>query len=154
MSESLDDFYMRLAYSLAESAASLGEVPVGAVIVHQDGRIVGTGFNLRETKSVAIRHAEIEAIEHACRSLSSWRLSECSLYVTLEPCIMCAGAVHQARLARVVYGATDPKAGAMGSLYDIHNDQRLNHRLPVTSGVLSEECGRILQDFFRARRSK
>jgi tRNA(adenine34) deaminase len=150
--ESRDEAWMRVAYSLAETAAALGEVPVGAVVVHRDGRLLGTGFNLRETKQDALRHAEIEAIEHACRTLGAWRLSECDLYVTLEPCVMCAGAIHQARLNRVVYGAMDPKAGAMGSLYAIHEDQRLNHRLPVTTGVMGEACGLVLRDFFRARR--
>ncbi len=144
---------MQAALTLARQAAGQGEVPIGAVIV-KDGQIVGSGFNLRETARDAVRHAEIDAIQAACRTLDSWRLGGCTLYVTLEPCLMCAGAIYQARLDQVVFGAMDPKAGAMGSLYHVHEDTRLNHRLPVTSGVLAEACGGVLRDFFRARRGK
>ena len=142
---------MRHALDLARAVAAQGEVPVGAVIV-RDGQLVASGANGRETQQDAIRHAEIEAISRACQALGTWRLAGCELYVTLEPCLMCAGAIYQARLDRVVFGAFDPKAGAMGSLYKIHEDERLNHRLPVVGGVLATECGQVLKDFFRARR--
>lgn len=143
---------MRRALELARAASSRGEVPVGAVVV-KDGKIIGEGANAREEANDALRHAEMDAIGQACKSLGSWRLTGCTLYVTLEPCLMCAGAIWQARLDRVVYGATDPKAGAMGSLYKVHEDARLNHRLPVETGILADECGQILKDFFKAKRS-
>jgi len=142
---------MRAALAEADKARALGEVPIGAVVV-KDGAIIGTGHNLRETRRSALRHAEIDAIEMACANVGAWRLLGCELYVTLEPCLMCAGAIYQARLDRVVFGALDPKAGAMGSLYRVHEDARLNHRLPVVKGVLAEECGQILRDFFKAKR--
>jgi len=142
---------MRAALAEADKARALGEVPIGAVVV-KDGAIIGTGHNLRETRRSALRHAEIDAIEMACANVGAWRLLGCELYVTLEPCLMCAGAIYQARLDRVVFGALDPKAGAMGSLYRVHEDARLNHRLPVVEGVLAEECGQILRDFFKAKR--
>src|SRR5262249_3645971 len=134
-------------------AAGRGEVPVGAVIV-RDGAVIGRGYNLREARQCATEHAEMAAIREACAQLKTWRLSGCELYVTLEPCLMCAGAIYQARLDRVVFGALDPKAGAMGSLYKVNEDTRLNHRLPVVSEVLAEECGAVLKDFFRAKRGK
>lgn len=142
---------MTEALALARDAATRGEVPVGAVIV-RDGIVVGRGANLRETRQDATEHAEMAAIREACTTLKSWRLTGCELYVTLEPCLMCAGAIYQARLDRVVFGALDPKAGAMGSLYKVHEDARLNHRLPVEAGVLGDECGLVLKEFFRARR--
>ncbi|MCX6108658.1 MAG: tRNA adenosine(34) deaminase TadA [Proteobacteria bacterium] len=142
---------MAMALDLARQAALRGEVPVGAVIV-KDGQLIASGANAREEFQDALRHAEIDAIGAACKQLGAWRLSGCTLYVTLEPCLMCAGAVHQARIDRVVFGAFDPKAGAMGSLYQVHADVRLNHRLPVTAGVLATECGEVLKAFFRARR--
>lgn len=145
--------WMQIALSLAETAAARDEVPVGAVIVHE-GKLIATGYNLRETHANPCAHAEIEAIEAACRTLGRWRLSDCDLYVTLEPCVMCAGAISQARLRHVYFGAMDPKAGAMGSLYKIHEDARLNHRLPVTSGLMAERCGAILTNFFRAKRQR
>jgi tRNA(adenine34) deaminase len=143
--------WMQRALELAGAAAERGEVPVGAVIV-KDDKVIAEGYNLRETLQDATRHAELIAIEAACRSLGTWRLEGCDLYVTLEPCVMCAGAIWQARLARVWFGAADPKGGAMGSLYRIHEDARLNHRLPAEGGLLAPECGKILTDFFRARR--
>ncbi len=143
---------MQRALELARAAAARGEVPVGAVVV-RDGQIVGEGANAREQANDALRHAEMDAIGAACKKLGTWRLTGCTLYVTLEPCLMCAGAIWQARLDKVVYGATDPKAGAMGSLYKIHEDARLNHRLPVETGVLADECGQILKDYFKAKRS-
>jgi len=146
-----DARFMRAALELAKEAASRGEVPVGAVLV-RDGQIIGQGHNLRETNQDPVSHAEIEAIRAASKALNSWRLSDCTLYVTLEPCVMCAGAIHQARLARVVFGALDAKAGAMGSLYNVHEDARLNHRVPVTPGVLADESVGLLRDFFKQRR--
>ena len=146
-----DARFMRLALGEAEAARALGEVPIGCVVVKDDA-VIASGHNLRETRRDATRHAEIEAITHACAAVEAWRLEGCELFVTLEPCLMCAGAIYQARVARVVFGALDPKAGAMGSLYRVHEDVRLNHRLPVVGGVLAAECGQILKDFFRARR--
>lgn len=142
---------MRRALELAANAARLGEVPVGAVIV-KEGRIIGEGANARESGHDATRHAEMDAIKAACGELKSWRLTGAELYVTLEPCLMCAGAIYQARLDRVFFGALDSKAGAMGSLYKVHEDQRLNHRLPVFGGLLANEASFLLKEFFRARR--
>jgi len=144
--------WMRLALSLAESAASKGEVPVGSVIVRDD-QLISTGFNLRESTNQACSHAEIESIQLANKYLSSWRLSNCHLYVTLEPCLMCAGAIQQCRISKVIYGTRDPKGGAMGSLYNIHEDLRLNHNVEVVEGILQEDCSKILKDFFALRRS-
>lgn len=146
-----DERWMRLALIEAEKARAIDEVPIGCVLV-KDGQVIATGYNRRETRRHALSHAELEAIDAACNALGSWRLLGVTLYVTLEPCLMCAGAIWQARLERVVFGAYDPKAGAMGSLYRVHEDTRLNHRLPVTGGVLATECGDALRSFFRARR--
>lgn len=143
---------MRLALEEAEKARALDEVPIGAVIVRQ-GVVIGAGYNQRETKQNALSHAEVEAIFAACRRTGAWRLNDTTLYVTLEPCLMCAGAIYQARITRVVFGAYDAKAGCMGSLYRIHEDTRLNHRLPVVGGILEAECGGLLTEFFRQRRS-
>jgi tRNA(adenine34) deaminase len=143
---------MRRALSLAQSASEIDEVPVGAIIVRND-QLISEGFNQREKKSSVLSHAELEAIQLANQKLTSWRLTSCTLYITLEPCIMCAGAIYQSRIERVVFGAVDPKAGAMGSLYNIQNDDRLNHRFQVTRGVLSDECGQILKEFFRKKRT-
>jgi tRNA(adenine34) deaminase len=148
-----DEKWMRLGQSLAAHAAALGEVPVGAVIVADD-RVIASGFNLREITKQATAHAELLAIQQASRVMDSWRLSNCELYVTLEPCIMCAGVIHQARLKRVIFGAYDPKGGALGSLYQIHDDQRLNHRYPALGGVLQSECSTQLSAFFAARRKQ
>jgi tRNA(adenine34) deaminase len=142
---------MRRALSLAQSASDIDEVPVGALIV-RDGQLIAEGFNQREKKLSVLSHAELEAIQSANRSLNSWRLAGCTLYVTLEPCLMCVGAIYQSRIERVVFGALDPKAGATGSLYNIQNDVRLNHQFEVTGGVLGPECGQILKDFFRKKR--
>ncbi|MGE3388062.1 MAG: tRNA adenosine(34) deaminase TadA [Bdellovibrionales bacterium] len=146
-----DPQYMAKALNLARQAAELGEVPVGALVVHE-GQIVAEAHNLRETEAVATHHAELMAIETACRKLGRWRLNGCTLYVTLEPCSMCAGAIVNARLDRVVYGAKDAKAGAVESVYQILSDPRLNHRPQVTAGVMAAECGALLTEFFRARR--
>jgi len=142
---------MRHALTLAREALTLGEVPVGAVVT-RDGRVVSQAFNLRETLHDPTAHAERLALTLAGRALGSWRLDGCTLYVTLEPCPMCAGAVVQSRLTRVVFGVSDPKAGACGSLYRLTNDLRFNHRAVVTPGVLKNECGAILTEFFLAKR--
>lgn len=151
-----DQRYMRQALMQAEQAAAQGEAPVGAVVVHRDAagreRVVAEAFNLREQLRDPTAHAEMIAITQAAESLGSWRLEGCTLYVTLEPCPMCAGGIVQARVPRVVYGATDPKAGAAESLFTLLTDERLNHRCEITKGVLAEECGEILKKFFRARR--
>nr|WP_250846664.1 tRNA adenosine(34) deaminase TadA [Aquisphaera insulae] len=142
---------MRLALGLAAEARDLGEVPVGALIV-RGGEILSQAFNLRETLSDPTAHAERLAMTLAGRSLRSWRLDGCTLYVTLEPCPMCAGAIVQARIARVVYGAADPKAGSLDSLYRLATDRRLNHRALILGGVLKDECAEILSLFFQERR--
>ena len=146
-----DQEWMELALKLAKRAASKGDVPVGALIV-KDGQLVSTGFNEREVLVTSLGHAECLAIHRANKKLGSWRLEGCTLYVTLEPCLMCAGAIVQARIPKVVYGATDPKAGAVTSLYQILQDPRLNHRAEVYGGVLGAECGKVLKDFFKERR--
>jgi len=147
----LDDQHLKKALELARIAADHGEVPVGAVLVHKD-RVIVEAYNRREELGDATAHAEMLAIRKACTLLGGWRLSGCTLYVTLEPCPMCAGAMVQARIDRLVYGTADPKGGAAGTLYDLVRDSRLNHRLEVTGGVLEEECAALLQDFFRQRR--
>lgn len=148
----MDDALMRLALTLAREGQALGEVPVGAVVA-RDGRVIARAFNLRETNHDPTAHAERLALTMAGRILGTWRLDRCTLYVTLEPCPMCAGAIVQGRIARVVYGAADPKAGACQSLYRIASDPRLNHRAEVQGGVLAEECSLLLSEFFRSRRS-
>ena len=145
--------YMREALRLAAAAAARGDVPVGALVV-QDGRITGTGFNTREAQADPTGHAEVVALREACRSAGRWRLDGATLYVTLEPCPMCAGALVNARVARLVYGAADPKAGAARSLFSLCDDPRLNHRMQVHAGVLADECGALLSGFFRAARSR
>ncbi len=147
--EDLD--FQRLALQEATQAAAEGEVPVGAIIVRH-GEIIASAHNQRETLRDPTAHAEMIAITQAAESIGAWRLEDCTLYVTLEPCPMCAGAIVQSRISRVVYGASDSKAGAAESLYRILTDKRLNHQCELISGVLAEECGKILTDFFRARR--
>lgn len=144
--------FMREAILEAKKAEAMGEVPIGAIVV-KAGKIVGRGFNQRETGKRAIAHAEILAIEDACSQLGGWRLVDCDLYVTLEPCLMCAGAIYQARVVNVYYGAADPKAGAFGSLYHIHEDQRLNHMVHVEKGILEDECSGLLKAFFKHLRA-
>ncbi len=146
-----DRFYMREALLEAEKAASLGEVPIGAVITYKD-EIIARAHNLRETTQNATTHAELLAIQDACEKVGSWRLEETTLYVTLEPCPMCAGAILQSRIPRVVYGARDMKAGCVDSLYRLLNDSRFNHECEVTEGVLSEACSSILTQFFKSLR--
>ena len=143
---------MEAALAEARAAASDGEVPVGAVVVYE-GRVIGRGRNRTESAQDPTAHAEILAIGAAAHSLKSWRLDGCSLYVTLEPCHMCAGAIVLARIDRLVYGARDPKAGACGSLAMVPQDLRLNHRAEVIPGLLAAECGAVLEAFFRGRRA-
>jgi tRNA(adenine34) deaminase len=152
-SEAADLVAMAVALEQAQEAYALGEVPVGAVIV-RDGLILARAFNLRETRSDPTAHAERLALTLAGEALGTWRLEGCTLYVTLEPCPMCAGAIVQARISRVVYAAADPKAGACDSLYRIVSDPRLNHRATITRGVLAEPCSELLSRFFRERRPK
>jgi tRNA(adenine34) deaminase len=147
-----DEEAMAFAIEEAGRAAAIGEVPVGAIVV-ADGRIIGRGHNRREIDSDPTAHAEILALRAAASALGTWRLSGATLYVTLEPCPMCAGALVAARAARLVFGATDPNAGACGSLYNLCVDPRLNHELPVTAGVLAEQCGNLLSSFFEERRA-
>ncbi|MGC5326742.1 tRNA adenosine(34) deaminase TadA [Brevibacillus sp. SYSU BS000544] len=155
MTESILDheIYMREAIEEANKAWALREVPIGAVIV-KDGVIVGRGHNLRETRKDPTLHAEMIAIREASERLGGWRLIGCTLYVTLEPCPMCAGAIVQSRIEQVVYGAPDPKAGCAGTLMNLLDEQRFNHQVPVLPGVLEEECGNLLRDFFRSLRKK
>ncbi len=146
-----DNYYMDIALEEAEKAADKLEVPVGAVVV-QSGQVIGRGHNLREASQDPTSHAEMIAIRAAANEIGSWRLEEADLYVTLEPCPMCAGAILQARLKRVVYGATDPKAGAAGTLYNLLEDERFNHQVELVIGVRAEESSQLLQDFFRQLR--
>lgn len=145
--------YMAEALALADVAAGLGEVPVGAVVV-REGRIIGRGHNLREREQDPTSHAEMLAIREAARTLGSWRLEDCTLYVTLEPCPMCAGAIVLSRIQRVVYGCTDPKGGFVGTLADLSNHPGLNHSFEVVSGVCEEACSGVLRAFFRNLRSR
>lgn len=142
---------MKQAYAEAQAALASDEVPVGAVIV-REGQVIAAAHNGREQLRDPTAHAEMVAITQAAAALNSWRLEGCTLYVTLEPCPMCAGAILQARISRVVYGAKDPKAGAVDSLFELLTDRRLNHRAEVTGGVMSDECGQMLTDFFAAKR--
>ena len=149
----IDVNYMRLALDEARQAAAKGEVPVGAVVV-REGEVIGRGHNQRESQQSPLAHAEILAIQAASGRLRNWRLSECDLYVTLEPCVMCVGAVLQARIQRLVFGCLDAKAGAVESLFGLCDDARLNHRLPVAGGVLARESADLLESFFKALREK
>lgn len=143
---------MRLAMAEAVAAEAHGDVPIGAVVV-RDGRVIAARHNERELTGDPTAHAEVLALRDAAAVVGHWRLLDCTLYVTLEPCVMCAGATVNSRVGRVVFGATDPKAGAVASLYQVCSDTRLNHRPPVTAGVLADECGALLKAFFAARRS-
>lgn len=159
-----DEFYMHMALDEARLAATEGEVPIGAVVVVRpfdkatrtykgEERVLACAHNEREARQDPSWHAEFAAMLKAAQELESWRLADCCVYVTLEPCVMCAGLMQQARIARCVYGAPDPKGGALGSLYHINEDARLNHAFQVTSGVLQEECSTILSQFFKERRN-
>ena len=148
-----DEKFMRLALNEAQKALKEQEVPIGAVVVAGDA-VIGRGHNLVETLADPTAHAEMQALTAAAATLGGKYLQECTLYVTVEPCIMCAGLMHQARIGRCVYGAPDAKAGALGSLYSIHADARLNHTFEVQSGVLASECADVLSEFFEARRGE
>ncbi len=148
-----DEEYMGLALAEARKAYDVGEVPIGAVIV-KDGEVIATAYNLRETGHDATAHAEVLAIRRACEKIGHWRLTGATLYVTIEPCPMCAGALVMSRVDRLVYGAADYKAGAVESLFNITNHSGLNHRMEVRAGVREEECRNLMKDFFRERRKK
>lgn len=148
-----DETYMRLAIDEAKKAEAMNEVPIGAVIVYE-GEVIATGYNKRESEQKSLRHAELIAIERANEQVGSWRLEDCTMYVTLEPCPMCAGALVQSRLKRVVYGASDPKAGCVGTLMNLVTDKRFNHQVEWTSSVLEEECSHLLTNFFKQLRQR
>ncbi len=159
-----DEYFMQLAIKEALRAQNMDEVPIGAVVVYYpvdkatrkpllaQPRIVARACNLRETTQDPAGHAEFLALKAAAEELGTWRLTGCTVYVTLEPCIMCAGLMHQARINRCVYGARDQKAGALGTLYSVHKDTRLNHNFPVQAGVLGEECAQLLSNYFAGKR--
>lgn len=147
-----DVYFMKRALERAKAAAIVGEVPIGAIIV-KDGQIIASGRNMRENKKNALKHAEIIAIDRACKKIGAWRLIDCTLYVTMEPCPMCAGAIVNSRIKRVVFGCYDQKAGAMGSVFNIA-DFPLNHKFEITGGILKDECADILSDFFKNLRNK
>lgn len=148
-----DEFYMGKALEEAKTAYAVGEIPIGAVIIYQK-KAIARAYNLRESLPCATAHAELLAIEKACRVLGRWRLSGCTLYVTCEPCPMCAGAIVNSRLDRVVYGCADPKAGAVRSLFQLADSPLLNHRAAITAGVRADECAALLKEFFRKKRNK
>ncbi|HCX03935.1 MAG TPA: tRNA-specific adenosine deaminase [Clostridiales bacterium] len=147
----MDNFFMNKALDEAYEAYELDEVPIGAVIV-KDGRIIGKGYNRKEVSLDTTNHAEIMAIKEASKNLKNWRLTGCTMYVTVEPCPMCAGAIVNSRITELVIGTMDPKGGACGSLYNIVEDDRLNHRVEVRRGILEEECSNIMKDFFKKLR--
>lgn len=147
----MDELFMNKAIDEAKKAEVMNEVPIGAVIVYND-KVIASGANVRETSQKTLSHAELIAIEKANEQIGSWRLEDCTLYVTLEPCPMCAGAIIQSRIKRVVYGAPDPKAGCAGTLMNLLEDARFNHQVEVTSGLMEDACGRLLTDFFKRLR--
>ena len=151
--EQEDNKYMKAAIAQAKKAYKLGEVPIGCVIVYE-GRIIGRGYNRRNTDKTPLAHAEITAIKKAVKVMKDWRLEECKLYVTLEPCQMCAGAIIQARIPEVIMAAENPKAGCAGSVMDILNNPDFNHQVTVKKGVLKEECSKLLKDFFVELRAR
>jgi tRNA(adenine34) deaminase len=148
-----DEFYMGKALEEAATAYAVGEIPIGAVIIYEK-KAIARAYNLRESLPCATAHAELLAIEKACRALGRWRLTGCTLYVTVEPCPMCAGAIVNSRLDRIVYGCADPKAGAVRSVFQIVDTPALNHCTAVTQGIREKECARLMTDFFRSRRQK
>lgn len=151
-SGTVDEKFMRMAIQQAKLSEEIGEVPIGAIIVDKGGKLLAKATNLREKEKTTLGHAELVAIQRACKKLDSWRLVDCTLYVTLEPCYMCAGALLQSRISRVVFATHDPKGGALETLAQLGNDPRLNHRFNVTGGVLGEECSLMLKEFFRKKR--
>ena len=146
-----DIYYMNLALNEAKKAYMKGEIPIGAVIV-KENVVIAKAHNLRQTKKTTLGHAEIIAIEKACKKLDSWILEGCTIYVTVEPCIMCAGAILQSRITRVVYGTNEPKFGALGSVLDISKVEGFNHKMEITSGILKDECSLIMKEFFKSLR--
>lgn len=150
--EEPDEKYMKEALRLAKRAAARGEVPIGCVIEY-DGKIIGKGYNRRKTDKSALSHAEITAIKKACKVLDDWRLEACTMYVTLEPCQMCAGAIVQSRIPRVVIGCMNPKAGCAGSIINILDEPRFNHRVTTVYGMLEKQCSDVLKEFFKAMRN-
>lgn len=153
MERDQDIYFMQLAIEEAKKAEAIQEVPIGAVIV-LNGEVISAAHNLRETEQRSIAHAELLAIDEACKKLGTWRLEDATLYVTLEPCPMCAGGIVLSRVKRVVYGASDPKGGCAGTLMNLLTDERFNHQCEVAAGVLEEECGTLLTNFFRELRKK
>lgn len=153
-SSTVDEKFMRIAIRQAKLSEKIGEVPIGAIIVDKNGTVLVKATNLREKEKTTLGHAELVAIHRACKKLDSWRLVDCTLYVTLEPCYMCAGALLQSRISRVVFASHDPKGGALETLAQLGNDPRLNHRFSVTGGVLGEECSQLLKKFFKKKRKK
>ena len=151
--ESVDEFFMRQAMGEALAAETIGEVPVGAVLV-RDGHVIGRSHNRRETSNDPTTHAEMIAIRQGAAHIGHWRLLDCTLYVTLEPCVMCMGAIILARIPRLVFGCRDPRVGAVGSIYDFSQDPRFNHRVEVTEGILAEECSNQLSAFFQKLRAQ
>jgi tRNA(adenine34) deaminase len=151
--DSKQEYYMKLAIEEAKKAEAKAEVPIGAIVV-LEGEVIASAHNLRETTQNAVTHAELLAIEEACGKLGTWRLENAELYVTLEPCPMCSGAILLSRIQKVVYGAPDPKAGCAGTLMNLLDDSRFNHQCEVVPGVLEEECGQMLSSFFRALRAR
>lgn len=153
MEEKQDQLFMKIAIEEAQKAAEIGEVPIGAVVVYR-GEVIARAHNLRETDQSAVAHAELLAIEKACKVLGTWRLEEATLYVTLEPCAMCSGAILLSRIPRVVYGAADPKGGCAGTFMNLLQDSRFNHQSEVDSGILDQECGQLLTSFFQEIRNR
>ena len=147
------EHFMKEALIEAEKALAANEVPIGAVIVH-DGKVIGRGYNLRTVKKNSLYHAEIIAIHEACGFIGDWRLEDCTMYVTVEPCPMCAGAIIQSRISRVVFGVPNPKAGCGGSILNILDESKFNHQASIVSGVLADECKRLMQGFFKNMRGK
>lgn len=149
----MDEVFMQAAIAEAKKAEELNEVPIGAVIVY-NGEIIAAGYNMRETSQTTLSHAELIAVERANEIMGTWRLEDCTLYVTLEPCQMCAGAIVQSRIKRVVFGAYDPKAGCAGSIINLLDEPRFNHQVEITAGVLEEACSLLLKDFFKQLRKR
>lgn len=147
----IDHHFMALALKQAQLAEEMGEVPVGALIV-KNNEVISEAYNKKESAPCALYHAELLVIEAASKALNAWRLTDCTLYVTLEPCIMCAGGIISSRLSSLVYGANDPKAGAVGSIFDLSQHDKLNHKFDVTKNIMQQECSQILKDFFSKRR--
>jgi tRNA(adenine34) deaminase len=149
----MDEKYMKMAIAQAKKAAALGEVPIGCVIVCE-GKVIGRGYNRRKTDKNTLSHAELNAIKKASKKMGDWRLEECTMYVTLEPCQMCSGAIVQARIPKVVMGCMNPKAGCAGSILNLLDEPRFNHQVEIVKGVLEDECSALLTDFFKALRIK